>query len=85
MRTTVELPAELLRAAKAEAATRGETLKQFLTRAVAHELGNAAVTATHGRVRLPLVESARQSAVEISNTDIEEVFAAEDAEQYGSH
>lgn len=84
MRTTVQLPTELLRAAKAEAAARGETLKEFLTRAVAHELGSTAVTTKRTRVELPLVGSARPGAVDITNAGIEAIFAAEDAEKYGS-
>jgi hypothetical protein len=80
VRTTVELPAELLRAAKARAAARGETLRQFLARAVAHELGNMAAPATGTRVKLPLVGSRQTGSVDITNDRIEEVLAAEDAE-----
>ena len=56
MRTTVELPRELLRRAKACAAERGETLKTLLTRAVATELGRtgAAEPPEPRRVELPL-------------------------------
>lgn len=82
MRTTVQLPTELLRAAKAEAAARGETLKEFLTRAVTHELGSAAPLADHKRVALPLIGSAKPGAVDITNAGIEAVFAAEDAEKH---
>lgn len=82
MRTTVQLPTELLRAAKAEAAARGETLKAFLTRAVTHELGSATTPTNPARVRLPLVGSARPVSVDITNVGIEAVFAAEDAEKY---
>src|SRR5262249_4822280 len=42
MRTTVELPPELMKKAKAQAAARGESLKTLLTRAVASELGRSA-------------------------------------------
>lgn len=82
MRTTVQLPVELLRAAKAEAAARGETLKDFLTRAVAHELGAASVPAQRARVRLPLVESSRPGSVNLTNSDIEAILAAEDVEKH---
>lgn len=85
MRTTVQLPTELLRAAKAEAAARGETLKEFLTRAVANELGNTSGPATSTRVELPLVGGARPDAVDLTNAEIEAIIAAEDAEKYGSH
>ncbi|WP_084036902.1 hypothetical protein [Haloechinothrix halophila] len=82
MRTTVQLPTELLRAAKAEAAARGETLKEFLTRAVTHELGGSAPPGEHKRVRLPLVGSSKPGAVDITNAGIEAIFAAEDAEKH---
>lgn len=80
MRTTVELPAELFRAAKARAAARGETLRQFLARAVAHELGNVSAPAKGTRVELPVVGSKHPGSVEITNDRIEEVLATEDAE-----
>lgn len=84
MRTTVELPVELLRAAKSEAAARGESLKDFLTRAVTHELGTAPAAGQRTRVRLPLVGSAKPGALDITNAGIEAIFAAEDAEKHGS-
>lgn len=85
MRTTVQLPTELLRAAKAEAAARGETLKRFLTRAVANELGSTSGTTVDTRVELPLVGTARPGTVDLTNAEIEAIIAAEDAEKYGSH
>ncbi|MBA0126614.1 hypothetical protein H0B56_13765 [Haloechinothrix sp. YIM 98757] len=84
MRTTVDLSPELLRAAKAEAAARGETLKEFLARAVTHELGNPAVPAYRPRVQLPLVRSSKPGSVDLTNEGIEAIFAAEDAEKHGS-
>lgn len=54
MRTTVDLPDELMRAAKARAATRGESLKDLVTRAVATEIGRP----RHDRrVSFPLIKS----------------------------
>lgn len=84
MRTTVQLPPELLRAAKTQAAARGETLKEFLTRAVAHELGSAPVQGKPERVQLPLVGSNRPAAVDLTNAEIESILAAEDAERAGA-
>jgi hypothetical protein len=84
MRTTVQLPDELFQSAKVEAAVRGETLKEFLTRAVSHELGSAVAATERGRVELPLVRSVRPGLTDISNPDIGAIFAAEDAEKYGS-
>jgi hypothetical protein len=85
VRTTVQLPDELFQAAKVEAAARGETLKEFLTRAVSHELGSAVAATERGRVELPLVGSAHPGASDIDNADIAAIFAAEDAEKYVSH
>lgn len=81
MRTTVQLPDDLLRAAKAEAAVQGETLKDFLARAVSHELGGSSQPAQQGRMRLPLVSGSGSSGVDVSNAEIEAIFAAEDAER----
>ncbi|MFT4165983.1 MAG: hypothetical protein QM650_12150 [Microlunatus sp.] len=54
MRTTVDLPDELMRAAKARAATRGESLKELFERAVATEIGRSR---RGRRVSFPLVGS----------------------------
>ena len=55
MRTTVELPPDLLRAAKARAAERGEALKALFVRAVSRELGRSrrAIVLQRERVRTP--------------------------------
>ena len=83
MRTTVDLPDDLFRAAKAEAAARGETLKDFLTRAVTQELGTAVPSRQRGRrMRLPLIKSKQPGTLNLTNEDIEEIFAREDAEPY---
>lgn len=82
MRTTVDLPDDLLRAAKSRAAARGESLKELFARAVAHELGFRAGRRGIGRVVLPLVGRAGTPTVSVSNADIEEALAAEDAARY---
>lgn len=41
MKTTIEIPDDLFRQAKAAAVARGMTLKQLITGAVVHELGQA--------------------------------------------
>jgi hypothetical protein len=83
MRTTVDLPEELMRAAKAEAAQRGESLKDLFARAVAHELRIDAVQPSRKRVTLPLIRGTGPR-VTLTNADIEAVLAAEDAERYTS-
>jgi plasmid stability protein len=82
MRTTVDLPDELMRAAKARAAEHGESLKELLARAVAREVRVHAGRPRNARVVLPLV-GGDGPAVDVTNADIEAVLAAEDADRYG--
>ena len=84
MRTTVELPPDLLRKAKARAARRGETLKALLTRAVAAELGQPHDRATtHARVNLPLFGDPDAPRVQLSAADLEQALADVDAFRAG--
>jgi hypothetical protein len=80
MRTTVELPSELMRRAKARAAERGESLKTLLARAVSAELGRSAGPEDKGaQVRLPLFGNPRLGVVDISARDIAHALAQDDA------
>jgi hypothetical protein len=80
MRTTVELPPDLLRTAKARSAERGESLKSLLARAVAAELGRSAGDASpQPRVRLPLFGGAAGARADLSNADLERVLGEADA------
>ena len=79
MRTTVELPPDLMKQAKARAAARGESLKALLTRAVASELGKSQHPRSAGApVRLPLFGKAGKP-VDISKQDIDRALADDDA------
>ena len=85
MRTTIDMPDALMRAAKARAADRGESLKDLVNRAVAHELGLPAVPKRKtGRVTLPLVARDAVPAVHVTNDDIATALEAEDIERYSS-
>jgi hypothetical protein len=79
MRTTVELQPELLRAAKARAAERGESLKAFFVRAVSRELGRSLSGARDEHVAWPLISSLRKGAVRLTNDDLARIDAAEEA------
>jgi len=79
MRTTVELPSDLLRAAKARAAERGEALKALFVRAVSRELGRFASGARDEHVAWPLISSRRKGAVRLTNDDLARIDAAEEA------
>jgi hypothetical protein len=84
MRTTIDIPPMLMRAAKARAAEHGESLKDLVNRAVAHELGlPSAPKAKAGRVTLPLIGRGAAPDVLITNEDIADALDADDAERYG--
>ena len=83
MRTTIDMPDALMRAAKARAAEHGESLKDLMNRALAHELGiSSASKQKTGRVTLPLVARDATPAVLVTNDDIAAALEAEDIERY---
>jgi hypothetical protein len=83
MRTTIDMPTALMRVAKARAAEHGESLKDLVNRAVAHEVGLPSVPAGKtGRVTLPLIARDATPTVLVTSEDIEDAFSAEDVERY---
>lgn len=85
MRTTIDMSPPLMRAAKARAAEHGESLKDLVNRAVAHEIGlPSAPQAKTGRVVLPLIARDATPAVMVTDEDIADAFDAEDVERYGT-
>ena len=74
-----------MRAAKARAAEHGETLKDLVNRAVAHEIGlPTAPRGKTGRVTLPLIARDATPTVLVTNDDIEDAFDAEDVERHAA-
>jgi hypothetical protein len=85
MRTTIDMPPTLIRAAKARAAEHGESLKDLVSRAVAHEVGLPSTPrGKTGRVTLPLIARDATPTVLVTNKDIENAFDAEDVERYAA-
>jgi hypothetical protein len=85
MRTTIDMPQPLMRAAKARAAEEGESLKDLVNRAVAREVGLPATPkGKTGRVTLPLIARDATPTVLVTNDDIADAFAAEDADRFAS-
>jgi plasmid stability protein len=85
MRTTIDMPDTLMRAAKARAAEHGESLKDLVNRALAHELGLQSVPKPKtGRVALPLIGRDATPAVLVTNDDIADALEAEDVERYSA-
>jgi hypothetical protein len=83
MRTTIDLPSELMRAAKVRAAQRGESLKELFTRAIEHEVGDSRRARPAGRVAFPLIGQDSEPRVEVTNDDIAAALEAEDVDRYG--
>ena len=85
MRTTIDMPPTLMRAAKARAAEQGESLKDLVNRAVSHEIGIPATPkGKAGRVTLPLIARDATPTVLVTNEDIEDAFDAEDVERFAA-
>jgi hypothetical protein len=85
MRTTIDLPPALMRAAKARAAEEGESLKDLVNRAVAREVGvPATARGKTGRVTLPLIARNATPTVLVTNDDIAEALDAEEVERFAS-
>jgi hypothetical protein len=85
MRTTIDMPPTLMRVAKARAAEQGESLKDLVNRAVAHEVGlPSAPKEKAGRVTLPLIARDATPTVLVTNEDIEDAFGAEDVERHAA-
>ena len=83
MRTTIDMPPTLMRAAKARAAEQGESLKDLVNRAVAHEVGVPATSkGKTGRVTRPLIARDATPAILVTNEDIEDTFDADDVERF---
>jgi hypothetical protein len=85
MRTTIDMPPTLMRAAKARAAEEGESLKDLVNRAVAREIGlPATAKGKAGRVTLPLIARDATPTVLVTNDDIADAIDAEDVERFAS-
>jgi hypothetical protein len=85
MRTTIDVPDVLMRAAKARAAQQGESLKDLVSRALARELGLPSMPRRKtGRVALPLIAREASPAVLVTNDDIAAALEADDVDRYSS-
>ena len=64
------------------AAARGESLKELVIRAVAHELRIPAPTGPGRRISLPLIGHEARPGINVTNADIDAALEAEDADRY---
>ena len=74
MRTTIDLPNDLFRQVKSQAALRGETLKEFVQAAIEKEISIKAPTRSF-RVKLPLIKSKTPKTLSLTNAEIENLLA----------
>lgn len=82
MRTTIELPDDLLKRAKIAAVERGVSLKELMREALAKELAAAATPAPR-RVKFPIFPSKRPGTMNLTNADIARLEAEEDIRRHG--
>lgn len=78
MRTTIDLPDELFKQAKAVASLRGISLKDFVTDAVEHALEAGDIKLRPRRITLPIVPSKRPGSVTATTDRIAAILEAED-------
>jgi hypothetical protein len=77
MRTTIDLPDNLLRRTKALAAMRGSSLKEVIVRAVEREVNaeGHGVAASSLRVDLPVVHLRSKRKLDLSKFDFDDLLA----------
>ena len=78
MRTTIDLPDGLFRKVKAVSSLKGMSLKEYLTRAIEHEVESAGVKFESRRIKHPLVPSRHPGSIAIDAAGIAEILDRED-------
>lgn len=84
MRTTLDLPDDLLKRAKIAAVERGTTLREFVGTALEQELRAHPKRAPKRRmVKFPIFPSAAPGSLKLTNTTISRQEVEEDARRHG--
>ncbi len=84
MRTTLDLPDELLKRAKIAAIERGVTLRELIGSALVNDLGLEPMPRrTRHKLRFPLFASARPGTLELGRNELAEIEAEEDLRRHG--
>ena len=78
MRSTIDLPDALFRRAKAVSSLQGVSLKEFIARAVEHELASSTVRLESRRVEFPLVRSKRPGSIFVTPDRVADLLEQED-------
>lgn len=76
MRTTIDLPDDLFRKAKALAALQGTSLKKFMVRALERETEIAPTETTPKKrdLELPIIKSWRGKKLDLTNFDFDDLL-----------
>ena len=84
MRTTIELPDELFRKAKAAAALEGMSFKEYLTRTVRKALAEREARPEYGQHKpIPVsIPPAGRKIRSLTNAEIDEIFLREEMEEW---
>ena len=85
MRTTIDIPEHLLREAKAAASLAGQSLKTFVTDALAARVATAERRIGRSRIQLPLVRSKAPGSLDLSSDRVAEILATEDIRALAGH
>ena len=78
MRTTIDIPDQLLRRARAVASLQGKSLKVFVTEALEERVASASGGEFGRRVQLPLVPSSNPGSVDLDPKAIAGILEAEE-------
>jgi hypothetical protein len=82
VKTTVEIPDELFRRAKAQAALKGIKLKDLVAEGLRLALAGADGSSPRRRVKFPLLKSNRPGSLKLTGEQIAEIETRQEAEQY---
>jgi len=84
MRTTLDLPDQLMKRAKIAAVERGVTLRELIGSALARDLAaGPPPPEARRRVRFPVFSSTRPGSLSLTSADVERSEAAEDRRRHG--
>lgn len=84
MRTTIDLPDDILRKAKIAAVERGTTLRELVSHALARDLGlKEASPKPERRVQFPLMKSKSPRSLNLTNADIQRIEDEDEERRLG--
>jgi hypothetical protein len=84
MRTTLDLPDDLLKRAKIEAVERGTSLRELIGAALERELSGASDSKPRRkRARFPIFDSKAPGSLRLSKTGIAKLESDEDVRRHG--